>query len=63
MFFLSFRFAKLFFFMLSALSLGCADAVLDEEYVSTLFMAISKGWFSVVFRNWRGSIHFNFMLV
>ena len=62
---LNFRFAMLFsiFVMLSALYLGCSAAVLEEEYVSTLFMATSKGWFLVVFRNWRGTIRFNLMLV
>ena len=28
---------------------------LDGEYVSTDFLATSKGWFLVVFRIWRGT--------
>ena len=35
--------------MWSALFLGCHAAALNEEYVSTYFLATSKGWFLSVF--------------
>ena len=38
--------------------LGSRAAALDEEYVSTYFLARSKGWFFVVFRIsvWRSTV-------